>query len=38
MNEFGIEQNNPIYETIYQEFREYPHRWQHTTTPPLLIT
>jgi transcriptional regulator of NAD metabolism len=26
MNEFGIEQNNPIYETIYQQLREYPHR------------
>jgi hypothetical protein len=26
MNEFGIEQNYPIYETIYQQFREYPHR------------
>jgi hypothetical protein len=26
MNEFGIEQNNPIYETIYQQLRNYPHR------------
>jgi hypothetical protein len=26
MNEFGIEQNNSIYETIYQQFWEYPHR------------
>jgi hypothetical protein len=26
MNEFGIEQNKPIYETIYQQLREYPHR------------
>jgi hypothetical protein len=25
-NEVGIEQNNPIYETIYQQLREYPHR------------
>jgi hypothetical protein len=26
MNEFGIEQNNLIYETTYQQLREYPHR------------
>jgi hypothetical protein len=38
MNEFGIEQNSPIYETIYQQAREYPHRQQHIITPPLLIT
>jgi hypothetical protein len=26
MNKYGIEQNNPIYETVYQQLREYPHR------------
>jgi hypothetical protein len=26
MNEFGIEHNNTMYETIYQQLREYPHR------------
>jgi hypothetical protein len=26
MNEFGTEHSNPIYETIYQQRKEYPHR------------
>jgi hypothetical protein len=26
MNEFGVDQNNLIYETVYQQFKEYPHR------------
>jgi hypothetical protein len=26
MNKFGFVLNNPIYETIYQQLREYPHR------------
>jgi hypothetical protein len=33
MNEFGIEQNNPIYDTIYKKLREYPH-----TTPSSTNT
>jgi hypothetical protein len=26
MNEFGADHNNPIYETVYQQLKEYPHR------------
>jgi hypothetical protein len=26
MNEFSIEQNNPIYDTIDQQLKDYPHR------------
>jgi hypothetical protein len=26
MNEFGVDHNNPIYETVYQQLKEYPHR------------
>jgi hypothetical protein len=25
MNEFGFDHNNPIYETVYQQLKEYPH-------------
>jgi hypothetical protein len=26
MNDFGVDHNNPIYETVYQQLKEYPHR------------
>jgi hypothetical protein len=29
-NEFGIDHNNPIYETVYQQLKEYPRTQQHT--------
>jgi hypothetical protein len=29
MNEFGVDHNNPIYETMYEQLKEYPHTQQH---------
>jgi hypothetical protein len=29
MNEFGVDHSNPIYETVYQQLKEYPHRQQY---------
>jgi hypothetical protein len=26
MNKFGVNHNNPTYETEYQQLKEYPHR------------
>jgi hypothetical protein len=33
MNEFNVDQSNPIYETMYQKLKKYPHREQHTNLP-----
>jgi hypothetical protein len=33
MNEFNADHSNPIYETMYQKLKKYPHREQHTNLP-----
>jgi DNA mismatch repair ATPase MutL len=33
MNEFNVDHSNPIYETMYQKLKKYPHRQQHTNLP-----